>query len=42
MCVRGVSGGQEFGDGIMSAFDFAMVVKRLADPKGDRSLYKSD
>ena len=25
-----------FGDGIMSAIDFEMDVKKLADPKGDR------
>ena len=25
-----------FGDGIMSAIDFDMVMERLADPKGDR------
>ena len=27
---------EEFGDGIMSAIDFNMDVKREADPKGDR------
>jgi cyanate lyase len=27
---------EEFGDGIMSAVDFGMVMERLADPKGDR------
>jgi cyanate lyase len=27
---------EEFGDGIMSAIDFTMVLKREADPKGDR------
>jgi cyanate lyase len=27
---------EEFGDGIMSAIDFDMVVERLPDPKGDR------
>jgi cyanate lyase len=27
---------QEFGDGLMSAIDFDMVMERLADPKGDR------
>lgn len=27
---------EEFGDGIMSAIDFSMEVKREADPKGDR------
>ena len=27
---------EEFGDGIMSAIDFDMVVTRKADPKGDR------
>ena len=27
---------EEFGDGIMSAIDFDMVMERLADPKGDR------
>ncbi len=27
---------EEFGDGIMSAIDFDMVIERLADPKGDR------
>jgi cyanate lyase len=25
----------EFGDGIMSAIDFSMEIKRQADPKGD-------
>jgi cyanate lyase len=33
--VRGVSGRQEFGDGIMSAIDFDMVMERLPEPKGD-------
>src|SRR5579872_4572803 len=27
---------EEFGDGIMSAIDFEMVLDRLQDPKGDR------
>lgn len=27
---------EEFGDGIMSAIDFDLVIERLADPKGDR------
>src|ERR1019366_2947354 len=27
---------EEFGDGIMSAIDFNMVMERLPDPKGDR------
>jgi len=27
---------EEFGDGIMSAIDFSMDIKRAADPKGDR------
>lgn len=27
---------EEFGDGIMSAIDFSMDLKREADPKGDR------
>jgi cyanate lyase len=27
---------EEFGDGIMSAIDFDMVMERLSDPKGDR------
>jgi len=27
---------EEFGDGIMSAIDFDMVLERLPDPKGDR------
>jgi cyanate lyase len=27
---------EEFGDGIMSAIDFSMEIKRQADPKGDR------
>jgi cyanate lyase len=27
---------EEFGDGIMSAIDFEMDMKRKADPKGDR------
>jgi cyanate lyase len=27
---------EEFGDGIMSAIDFDMVIERLPDPKGDR------
>lgn len=27
---------EEFGDGIMSAIDFNMEIKREADPKGDR------
>ena len=27
---------EEFGDGIMSAIDFTMELKREADPKGDR------
>ena len=27
---------EEFGDGIMSAIDFSMEIKREADPKGDR------
>ena len=27
---------EEFGDGIMSAIDFSMDIKRQADPKGDR------
>ena len=27
---------EEFGDGIMSAIDFDMVVERLPNPKGDR------
>ncbi len=27
---------EEFGDGIMSAIDFHMDLKRTADPKGDR------
>jgi cyanate lyase len=27
---------EEFGDGIMSAIDFDMVMERLADPNGDR------
>src|SRR5438270_7462868 len=27
---------EEFGDGIMSAIDFDMVIERLPNPKGDR------
>jgi cyanate lyase len=27
---------EEFGDGIMSAIDFTMELKRVPDPKGDR------
>jgi cyanate lyase len=27
---------EEFGDGIMSAIDFDMVIERQTDPKGDR------
>lgn len=27
---------EEFGDGIMSAIDFSMVIQREPDPKGDR------
>jgi cyanate lyase len=27
---------EEFGDGIMSAIDFSMDIKREPDPKGDR------
>ena len=27
---------EEFGDGIMSAIDFSMDIRRVADPKGDR------
>ena len=27
---------EEFGDGIMSAIDFSMDIKRESDPKGDR------
>jgi cyanate lyase len=27
---------EQFGDGIMSAIDFDMVMERLPDPKGDR------
>jgi cyanate lyase len=27
---------EEFGDGIMSAIDFEVDIKRLSDPKGDR------
>ena len=27
---------EDFGDGIMSAIDFEMVMERLPDPKGDR------
>jgi cyanate lyase len=27
---------EEFGDGIMSAIDFDMIIDRQADPKGDR------
>jgi cyanate lyase len=27
---------EEFGDGIMSAIDFDMEIKRREDPKGDR------
>jgi cyanate lyase len=27
---------EEFGDGIMSAIDFAMTIERQPDPKGDR------
>jgi cyanate lyase len=27
---------EEFGDGIMSAIDFSMDIRRQADPKGDR------
>jgi cyanate lyase len=27
---------EEFGDGIMSAIDFSMDLKRVEDPKGDR------
>jgi len=27
---------EEFGDGIMSAIDFDMAMKRVANPKGDR------
>jgi cyanate lyase len=27
---------EEFGDGIMSAIDFSMDIRREADPKGDR------
>ena len=31
-----MSGRQEFGDGIMSAIDFDMMMEHLPDPKGDR------
>jgi len=27
---------EQFGDGIMSAIDFTMDIKRVEDPKGDR------
>ena len=27
---------EKFGDGIMSAIDFDMLIDRVADPKGDR------
>ena len=27
---------EEFGDGIMSAIDFSMDIRREPDPKGDR------
>jgi cyanate lyase len=27
---------EEFGDGIMSAIDFSVDIKRKKDPKGDR------
>ncbi len=27
---------EEFGDGIMSAIDFDMVIQRIGNPKGDR------
>jgi cyanate lyase len=27
---------EEFGDGIMSAIDFSMIIDRVPDPKGDR------
>ncbi len=30
--------GEEFGDGIVSAIDFELDVKRQADPKGDRAV----
>jgi cyanate lyase len=33
---EGVSERQRFGDGIMSAIDFDMTIKRLPNPKGDR------
>jgi cyanate lyase len=29
---------EKFGDGIMSAIDFSMDIKRVKDPKGDRVL----
>lgn len=29
---------EQFGDGIMSAIDFSMDIKKIADPKGDRVL----
>ncbi len=29
---------EKFGDGIMSAIDFAMEVEKIEDPKGDRVL----
>lgn len=29
---------EKFGDGIMSAIDFEMDIKRVPDPKGDRVL----
>ena len=27
---------EQFGDGIMSAIDFSLIVNRQEDPKGDR------
>lgn len=33
---------EEFGDGIMSAIDFSIDIKRKADPKGDRVIVTLD
>ena len=32
---------EEFGDGIMSAIDFSMDIKREPDPKGDENVVLS-
>jgi cyanate lyase len=35
VAMRGVSKQQEFGDTIISAIDFELVLERLLDPEGD-------